>query len=145
MTAIAPPTTPLAILNPLQLGQMRQLLIGYLQSQQDPVTNWIDGGRRRTQMEYSAIAALDLFGNFFPTSAGSSFLDFAQQHPSGFDPDGWVDLIAQQIFSLTRGAAVLTQQSRGIVSCRLQSHWSGNARPHPKFDLMLNRWTVEDE
>jgi hypothetical protein len=105
------PTSPVAILNPLSLDQLRQLLIGYLQSQNDPVTNWIDGGRRRTQMEYYALAANDLIGSLFPSLSGASFLDLALGLPTEADPDGWVDLISQQVFSLTRMPAILTQQA----------------------------------
>jgi hypothetical protein len=111
MTATTPPTTPVALLNPLTLDQLRMVLIGYLQAANDPITNWNPGGRRLTQMQYAALGINNLLGGLFPAMAGQTWLDFAQQLPPGADPDTWVDIIAEQIFALTRVPAVLTQQT----------------------------------
>ena len=116
LTAMAPPTTPLALLNPLQLDQLRQLMIAYLQAANDPITDWNSGATRLTQMQYGAKAVNDLLANLFPSMAGSTWLDFAAQLPAKANPDRWVDIIAEQIFALTRVPAVLTIQALLLAS-----------------------------
>lgn len=101
--------TPSQLLNPITIDQLRQVLIGILQSQNDPITDWNPGAERLTQMQYSALSLNELLANLFPKMAGSSYFEFA---PSS----SWIDLIAEQLFDETRVAAVLTQQTLRLDS-----------------------------
>jgi hypothetical protein len=99
------PITPLALLNPLQLDQLRTVLVGILQAANDPITDWNDGAVRLTQMQYSALGINELLANTFPNQANCSYLGLV---PAG--QSGWIDLIAEQLFELAREPPVLTQQ-----------------------------------
>lgn len=101
--------TPAQLLNPLTLDQLRQVLIGILQSQGDPITDWNSGAERLTQMQYSALGINELLSNLFPAMAGSAYFKFA---PSS----AWIDLVAEQLFNTARVQAVLTQQSLRVDS-----------------------------
>jgi hypothetical protein len=96
--------TPTSLLNPLLLDQLRTVLIGILDAANDPITDWEDGAVRLTQMQYSALGINELL-NTFVSQANCSYLGLV---PAG--QSGWIDLIAQQIFELTRIPPVLTQQ-----------------------------------
>jgi hypothetical protein len=80
-----------------------------LRSAGDEVTDFNDGAVRLTEMQYAALGINELLGELFPTMAGSTYFGFAPTST-------WIDLIAQQIFELTRNPAVLTQQSLTVSS-----------------------------
>jgi hypothetical protein len=101
--------TPSQVLDPITLDQFRQLMIGILQSRQDPITDWNPGAERLTQMQYSALGAHNLLTELFPALVGAPYFGFA---PSS----DWVDLVADQRFNTTRVRAVLTQQTLRIDS-----------------------------
>lgn len=107
----ATPITPLALLNPLQLDQLRTVLIGILQAANDPITDWNDGAVRLTQMQYSALGINELLANTFPNQVACSYLGLV---PAG--QSGWIDLIAEQLFEISREPPVLTQQVVTVFS-----------------------------
>jgi hypothetical protein len=97
-------STPTEILSPPDAAALEALLLGYLQEASDPITDWNSGAVRLTQLKYLRLALTEFISGVVPGMAGSAFFETASS-------DDWVDLIAEQLFHLTRVPATLTQQS----------------------------------
>jgi hypothetical protein len=95
-------TTAADIFQPLQLDQLRQVLIGLLQSMQDPITAWQSGRVRRTQLEYDALVLDD-----FLRVQLEAFFDNVNIETAA---TSWLPLDAEQLFGLAAGAPVPAQQ-----------------------------------
>lgn len=65
-----------------------------------PATSWQPGSVPRTFFELAGLSGADLT-RLIAAIASGGFLDFAE--------DGWLDLLAQQLYNLTRKPAVYTQ------------------------------------
>lgn len=102
---------PVTLLNPMSLEQVRTILIGILDAAEDPITDWEDGAVRLTQMQYSALGIDKLVDQLFPIMVGCGYLGFVPKGESE-----WIDIIAEQIFQLTRTPAVITQQILTLTS-----------------------------
>lgn len=125
--------TPSQLLNPLTIDQLRQTLIGILQSQGDPITDWVSGAVRLTQMQYGALALEQLLSQLFPVLAGSRYFKYASS-------SDWVDLIATQLFNTTRVPAVLTQQTLRLDSTGVNGPFTVDANFVVTSQLTKNRY-----
>lgn len=96
--------TPAEILVPPGEDGIKEKLIARLQAIPGlAIDDWEVGGVLRTLVELEATADADLFGAAVPATVGSASVDFANP--------AWLTTLAEQLYSLTRGAAVVAIQN----------------------------------
>lgn len=88
------------LLTPQTQQQIFQTLLSVYQANGFPVTAWQAGGVERTRLMAISTGLLDSVSNWIPAYTGGGFVDYAA--------GGWMDLLAQELYNLTRNAAVNT-------------------------------------
>ena len=88
--------------------EIEQQLVGYLAANNSPVTDYINGGVEKTLVKMLQAAYSDLVGTLIPKIAAGGF--------PGLAKDGWLQLLAKQVFNLDWIEATYTSQI-AVLTC----------------------------
>lgn len=88
------------LLEDVTIDNVVSKILGVLQSNGSPITDWYEGGTERTRVKAFATALRDLAGVLVKKIAGGSFLDFADTVANSVGAS-WLRLHAEQVFDTT--------------------------------------------
>jgi uncharacterized phage protein gp47/JayE len=89
------------LLTPQTQAQLYQIALATFQANNFPITAWQPLGTEQTRLMAFTAALADIVGNYIPAFAAGGYLDYAT--------GAWLQLLAQELYSLAFNPATFTQ------------------------------------
>ena len=107
------PNSVAELLPPPTLDQVRQFLLAYLTTPQDPVTNWVSGAVLRTMLEVESLLIADLSGNFLALLVANGYADSASGSSLARVAHGWYEVDGSTPTQAVQTVVVVCDSSNG--------------------------------